>query len=99
MVSGINNIEQSNFQPQFSPRQSTTGYTPSSINSFDAEDEAIISAEAKMQYELEKFNAGGDNLVDLALSEVMAKITTSAEVNAINAKKDIMDDILEMGMS
>ena len=97
MVSGINNIEQSVFQPQFSQRQSSAQDAPASLNSFDAEDEAIISSQAKMQYELEKFNAGGDNLVDLVGASTMAKITTEAEVNVINTKKDMIDEILKIG--
>jgi len=97
MVSGINNIEQSLFQPQLSPPRVSTSGSSASMNNFDAEDEAIISSEAKMQYELEKFNAGCDNLVELMTSSVIAKTTVSAEVNVINAKKDMMDEILKMG--
>jgi len=97
MVSGINSIEQSVFQPQLSQRQVPTSGTSASPNSFDIEDKAIISAEAKLQNELEKFNAGGDNLVDLALAEVTSKITVAAEVNVIKTKKDMLDDISNMG--
>lgn len=96
MVSGINNIEQSVFQPQFSQRQPSAQGSPASLNSFDTEDEAIISSQAKMQYELEKFNAGGDNLVDLVGACTIAEFTTQAEVNVINTKKDMMDEILKM---
>lgn len=97
MVSSINNVQQSIFQPKFSQQQLPTIDTQESPTSFEAEDQAIISSQAKMQYELDKFNAGGDNAVDLALSCVVAKNTVSAEVNVINTKKDMMDTILDIG--
>lgn len=70
---------------------------PEPFNSFAEEDEAIISAEAKMQYALEEFNSGGDNVVDLMATSLMAKTTVEMEVNVINTKKDMMDTILHMG--
>jgi len=97
MVSGINNIEQSVFQPQTSARQLSTDSTSEPMTSFEDEDKAIISSQAKMQYELEKFNSGGGNDVNLAVSEVMAKTTVSAEVNVINTKKDMLDAVLDIG--
>lgn len=97
MVSNISNIEQSFFQPLQTQRQSYTVDTPASSTSFDIEDKAIISSEAKLQNELEKFNAGQGDALDLALTEVMAKTTVSAEVNVIQAKKDMLDEILNMG--
>lgn len=105
MVSNINdiyNLEQSTFQPKVSQRQFSTIYTDTkdsseSMNSFSQEDQAIISSEAKLQYELEKFNSGGDNAVELAVAGVMAKTTTQAEVNVINTKKSMLDTILDMG--
>lgn len=97
MVSSINNVQQNIFQPQFAQQQFTAMDTQEPPTSFESEDQAIISAEAKMQYDLEKFNSGGDNAVDLALSCVVAKNTVSAEVNVINAKKNMFDTILSLG--
>lgn len=96
MISGINNIEKSVFQPEASQKQSTPANTFEPINSFYQEDEAIISSEAKLQYELEKFNSGGDNAVDLALANVTTKTTVNAEVNVINTKKNMLDVLLGM---
>lgn len=96
MISSINNIGQSIFQP-FSQQQLPIIDTPSSPTSFDSEDKAIISAQAMLQNESEKFNSGGDNAVELALACVIAKTTVSAEVNVINTKKEIIDNILDMG--
>lgn len=70
---------------------------PEPLNSFAEEDEAIISAEAKMQYALEEFNSGGDNVVELMATSLMAKTTVEMEVNVINTKKEMMDEILHMG--
>lgn len=97
MVSEINNIKQSSFQPEFSKRQVpvNNGFEP--LNSFADEDQAIISAQANMLNELEKFNAGEGDALDLVLASEMAKITVEAQVNVINAKTDMMDEILKLG--
>lgn len=96
--SNVNDINQSTFQPQVFQKQTFSEYEEfEPINSFSDEDEAIISSEAKLQYELEKFNADGNNFVDLAGASVMAKFTTEAEVSVINTKKSMMDTILEIG--
>lgn len=99
MVSTINSLEKSIFQPEIYQRQfSTTKETDSEPKGlFTDEDEAIISSQAKLYNELEKFNSGGDNFVELAEANVMAKITTQAEVNVINTKKEMMDAILNIG--
>lgn len=95
MILSINNLN-GIFQPQIF-QQNSPKDAPSQLGNFEEEDQAIISAEANMQYELEKFNSGADNLVELALSNVMARITTGAEVNAINVEKDMMDEVLKIG--
>lgn len=100
MVSGINNIEQGVFQPQLSQRQVSKADVPvpsTNFNSFGDEDQAIISAEAMLQNELEKFNSGGDNAVELAVAEVLTKTIVAANVNVINTKKEMFDTILEIG--
>lgn len=97
MIPGINNIEQSTFEPQLSKRPAPTTETTEPLNSFADEDEAIISSEAKLQNELEKFNSGKGDPLDLSVASVMAKTTVSAEVNVINTKKDMMDEILNLG--
>lgn len=96
MVSGINKIEQSFLQPEIAQKQSNSPTKFEPMDSFYQEDEAIISSEAKLQYELEKFNSGGDNAVDLALANVTAKTTVNAEVNVINTKKNMLDVLLGM---
>lgn len=95
MVSGINNIQQSTFQPKSYQRQVITTYTPEPINSFDIEDQAIISSQAKLLNELDKFNSGEGDPLNLALAGITAKTTVKAEANVIKAKSDIMDTILK----
>lgn len=97
MISGINNIQQGLFEPQSYQPQLSSVDAPEPSTSFDIEDQAIISSQARLQNELEKFNSGEGDLVNLALTSVMTKYTVSAEVNVINAKKDMFDEILEMG--
>lgn len=93
MVSGINNIEKSVFYPQYSVSKTSGG---SSLLDFDLEDSAIISSEAKLLNELNKYNAGESDELNLALARVNAKNTVSAEVNVIQAKKDMFDEILDL---
>ncbi len=97
MVLGVNNINSNIFQPEVSTSQRSEIEKFESLNSFYKEDQAIISSEAKLLNELEKFNSGEDNLVDLVLASVLAEITVSAEVNVIESKMDMMDTILEIG--
>ncbi len=97
MISDINKVGQSSFQPEVSPRQVTVKESFDSLISFDEEDEAIISAEAKMQYELEKFNGGADNLLELIGASVNAKFTAQAEARVVDTKKEMLDIIMDMG--
>lgn len=97
MISDINKVGQSSFQPEISPKKAPSRESFDSFISFDEEDEAIISAEAKMQYELEKFNAGGDNLLELIGASVNAKFTTQAEARVVDTKKEMLDIIMGMG--
>lgn len=94
--SSVNNIQQGFFEPQNLQRQTAKSEAYSLSDSFIEEDQAIISAEAMLQNELEKFNSGGDNFVELAAACVLSKITVEANVNVINAKKDAMDAVLGM---
>lgn len=99
MVSGINNINnivQSVFQPQIYQRQVSTTDELEPLNSFDDEDQAIISSQAKLLNELDKFNSGNGDVVNLALASVESKFTVQAEVNVINTKKDMFDTLLNM---
>lgn len=97
MISDINKVSKSSFQPEVSQRQAPSKESFDSLISFDEEDEAIISAEAKMQYELEKFNSGDDNLLELIGASVNAKYTVQAEARVVDTKKEILDTILNMG--
>ena len=97
MISGINNIQQPLFEPQSYQPKLSSGDALEPSTSFDIEDQAIISSQAKLQNELEKFNAGVGDPVNLALTSVMTKTTVEAEVNVINAKKDAIDTILNLG--
>ncbi len=65
-----------------------------SLLNFDTEDEAIISARARILNELERFNAGEGNEVDLALATAMGKIQVEAAATVINAKEEMMDAIM-----
>lgn len=87
MVNSIN-TSLSNIMPinLLSSNRSYDKFSSVSLNNFDIEDKAIISAQAKMLNELDKYNSGSGNEVDLALAQVQSKIHIGAVVNVINAK-------------
>lgn len=68
-----------------------------SFNSFEVEDKAIISAQAKLLNELDKFNSGQGDAVELAITNVTSQNQVEAMVRVINTKKDMMDTILQIG--
>lgn len=97
MISDVNSVGRAQFDPKVYQQQDAVKTHFEPLTSFADEDEAIISSEAKMMNELEKFNAGGDNLLELVESSVNAKITTQAEARVIDTKKEMLDTILNMG--
>lgn len=92
MIEGINSAQQVyNALCCKAPAQSGGG-----LLNFDVEDEAIISSQAKILNELDKFNSGEGNEVDLALATVMGKIQTEAAVNVIKTKDEMMDAVMSI---
>ncbi len=67
-----------------------------SLLNFSREDTAIISAQAKLLSEIEKFNSDEGNAVDMALTGVVSKHQIAANVNVVNAKKEMLDEIINM---
>ncbi|MDD3013032.1 MAG: hypothetical protein PHC34_04950 [Candidatus Gastranaerophilales bacterium] len=96
MVSPINNTNGAYFN-SYSGSNYVQKTENTSLNSFDTEDKAIISAQAKLLSELEKFNSGQGDAVDLAVTGITSKHQVEAMVNIINTKKDMMDTVLEIG--
>jgi hypothetical protein len=98
MSEGISNINSSisNYSPVNSEKDSQFVPTGSLCN-FDIEDKAIISSEAKMLNELEKYNNGESNEINLAITNIISKNQIEAEVNVINSKNKMMESILKIG--
>lgn len=69
------------------------------LHSFDNEDSAIISAQARLLNELEKYNSGAGNEIDLALTCVTSQRQVEAQVAVIKTKTRIMDSLMEIGES
>ena len=83
--------------PQVQWVQSPSYQRPAgSLLNFDVEDQAIISAQAKILNELEKYNAGEGNELELAMANVTGKIQVEAAVNVIRTKDEIMDTLMEL---
>lgn len=73
-----------------------SGVGARSLNNFDIEDESIISAQAKILNELEKYNSGEGNEIDLALTCKMGELQVEAAVNVIKTKNEMMDAVMDM---
>ena len=94
MIENISASQQIYYTPYVN--NSSQSFTGSSLTNFDVEDRAIISAQAKMLNELDKFNAGEGNEIDLALATVTGRIQIEAAVNIIKTKEEMMDTLFEM---
>jgi hypothetical protein len=94
-ISGINsNI--SDYSP-ISTAKTSQSASSGSLCNFDVEDQSIISAEAKMLNELDKYNNGESNEVNLAVTNITSKYQVEAAVNVINTKNDMMEKIMQIG--
>lgn len=97
MISDVNSVGRTQFNPKVYQQQEPVKEHFEPLQSFADEDEAIVSSEAKMMNELEKFNSGEDNLLNLVGATVNAKHTVQAEARVINTKTEMMDTILHLG--
>ncbi|MDD3149289.1 MAG: hypothetical protein PHV68_00495 [Candidatus Gastranaerophilales bacterium] len=61
-----------------------------------SEDEAIISAQAKLLNELEKYNAGESDEIKLALTVEESTTQTEAMYNVIGAKNQMLNSIMQI---
>lgn len=64
------------------------------LHSFARQDEAIVSSQAKILNELEKYNSGQSDEVSLALTTVTSKLHIEANLRVIQAKDEILEDII-----
>ena len=95
MVTGVNGLNSPSYINLLSGVSQTAQVEP--LHSFDIEDKAIISAEAKLLNEMDKYNSGAGNAIDLALTRINSVNQVDATVNLINSKKDMFDKVLEIG--
>lgn len=91
MIGNVSSI-QGTCLPEYSGTKRATG----SLLNFETEDEAIISAQAKILNELERFNAGEGNELDLALATTMGELQIEAVATVIKTKDEMMDSIMEI---
>lgn len=96
MVSSVNSTDGIYFSP-YPVSSAPQKPVNTSLNSFDVEDKAIISAQARLMNELDKFNSGQVDAIDLAITTVTSKHQVEAMVNVINTKKEMMDTVLKIG--
>ena len=67
------------------------------LHSFAKQDEAIISAQAKLLNELDKYNSGNGDEISLALTCVTSKLDIEANIKVIQAKDEMLGTILKLG--
>ena len=95
MINGIESSSITNFF--YSTERKENNYVPTgSINSFEVEDQAVISAQAKLLNELEKYNTGKSDELNLALTCVTSKNQIKAVAEVINTKKEIFETVLDI---
>jgi len=91
MINGIQSSERVlNYPPSSSPKVSREP-----LNSFETEDTAIISAEAKMLNELDKYNSGKSNEINLAVTCLESKHQVEAVARVIKTKTEMLDTIMD----
>lgn len=66
------------------------------LQSFDREDKAIISAEAKLLNEVDKYNNGESDELNLALTCLTSKHEVEAEASVIKTKKEMLDTVIDI---
>ena len=93
MIQGIQNTPSIN--SSFPPEKKAIWAGSEPLNSFETEDTSIISAQAKLLNELDKYNAGQSNETNLTLTCINSKIQVNASAKVINTKKEMMDTILD----
>lgn len=93
MIQGIQNTQ--NINSYFASGKKQDSVVREPLNSFDTEDQAIISSEAKLLNELDKYNAGQSNEIDLAVTCITSKNHVKAVARVIKTKKEMLDTILD----
>jgi len=93
MLQGIQNT--SSINPYFPSEKKANFVANEPLNSFETEDTAIISAQAKILNELDKYNSGQSNEIDLALTCITSKNQVEAVARVIDTKKEMLDTILD----
>lgn len=93
MIQGIQNT--SGINSYFPSGNKTNVPKNEPLNSFETEDTAIISAQAKLLNELDKYNSGESNELDLALAGITSKNQVKAVARVIKTKKEMFDAVLD----
>ena len=93
MIQGIQSSDSVNFYFPYDKKANYTANEP--LNSFETEDTAIISAQAKILNELDKYNSGQSDELNLALTCITSKNQVKAVARVISTKKEMLDTILD----
>lgn len=90
-------IESVGNSPQiYNCQYNNSSVAPKSLMNFDIEDESIISAQAKILNELEKYNSGDGSELELAMACKLGELQVDAAATVIKTKDEMMDAIMEI---
>jgi len=94
LVTPVNPVNSANFF--ISGYQKGTMASEASASAPEINDSAIISAQAKLLNELEKYNAGESDEISLAVTAITSKHEAEANVYALKVHKECMDSVLDI---
>jgi len=97
MVEGVGSISSSSSYPSIDFTKSQPQQAP--LQNFDVEDKAIISSQAKILNELDKYNNGQSDELNLALTTMTSKHQIEASLSVIKTKNELLDSIMKIGES
>jgi hypothetical protein len=95
MVQSVNNIAGLSNYPSVDFTKSQQQQVP--LQNFDIEDKAIISSQAKILNELDKYNNGQSDELNLALTTMTSKHQIEASLSVIKTKNEILSQITKIG--
>jgi len=96
MIQSINplKIYSDQYSVPSSQKRSSISLEPPFV--YENEDTAIISAEAKMLDELDRYNSGESNELKLVMTSNEAKYQVMANSRVIKVQKEITDSVMDM---
>ena len=100
MVESINDVKSLNvaaLKKQMSDFNETKKLETNKKRSFEQEDQALISAQSKLLNEMERFNSGEGNIVDMSTTIAITTTQVDAAIKIMKVKYSILKDVMSLG--